>query len=172
MKALKKIFKRKSKVQKEGHHHHHIQSSRSVNSKASESFPQITPELGDPLLTADTGTTAAASIHSQSLASKPDDITTEIDTAVSVCHSSTNGASSGPEKKMWPERPENDKLLGSTVLHPDPHATESEVETTQLEVGDSPYKAKAYDEIPLLEQTKLPRGGVSVETKAIGRVQV
>jgi hypothetical protein len=30
----------------------------------------------------------------------------------------------------------------------------------------------AYDAIPLLEQTKLPRGGISMETKAVGRVQV
>ena len=30
----------------------------------------------------------------------------------------------------------------------------------------------AYDSIPLLEQTKLPRGGISVETKAVGRIQV
>jgi hypothetical protein len=32
--------------------------------------------------------------------------------------------------------------------------------------------ADAYDAIPLLEQTKLPRGGLSMETKAVGRVQV
>lgn len=31
--------------------------------------------------------------------------------------------------------------------------------------------SNAYDSIPLLEQTKLPRGGISVETAAIGRVQ-
>ena len=32
--------------------------------------------------------------------------------------------------------------------------------------------ARAYDAIPLLEQDKLPRGGISIETKAVGRVQV
>ena len=32
--------------------------------------------------------------------------------------------------------------------------------------------SRAYDSIPLLEQTKLPRGGISIETKAVGRVQV
>ena len=37
---------------------------------------------------------------------------------------------------------------------------------------DAPHVVKAYDAIPVLEQTKLPRGGVSVETKAAGRVQV
>lgn len=30
----------------------------------------------------------------------------------------------------------------------------------------------SYEQIPLLEQTKLPRGGVSIDTKAVGRVQV
>jgi hypothetical protein len=37
---------------------------------------------------------------------------------------------------------------------------------------DSPQIKKAYDAVPLLEQNKLPRGGVSIETKAVGRVQV
>ena len=32
--------------------------------------------------------------------------------------------------------------------------------------------SRAYDSIPLLEQIKLPRGGISVETEAVGRVQV
>ena len=31
---------------------------------------------------------------------------------------------------------------------------------------------QAYDSIPILEQCKLPRGGCSVDTKAVGRVQV
>jgi len=31
--------------------------------------------------------------------------------------------------------------------------------------------SNAYDSIPLLEQTKLPRGGISIETKAVGNVQ-
>lgn len=31
---------------------------------------------------------------------------------------------------------------------------------------------QSYADVPLLEQTKLPRGGVSMETKAVGRVQV
>lgn len=30
----------------------------------------------------------------------------------------------------------------------------------------------AYDAIPLIEQTRLPRGGISMETKAVGRIQV
>jgi hypothetical protein len=35
-----------------------------------------------------------------------------------------------------------------------------------------PALANSYESIPFLEQTQLPRGGVSVDTKAVGRVQV
>lgn len=37
---------------------------------------------------------------------------------------------------------------------------------------DAPQVVLSYQSIPLLEQTKLPRGGCSVDTKAVGRVQV
>ena len=37
---------------------------------------------------------------------------------------------------------------------------------------DAPYVVRSYNTIPLLEQTKLPRGGISMETEAVGRVQV
>lgn len=37
---------------------------------------------------------------------------------------------------------------------------------------ESPMTTRAYAAVPILEQTKLPRGGVSVDTKAVGRVQV
>lgn len=32
--------------------------------------------------------------------------------------------------------------------------------------------SEAYDAVPEMEQTKLPRGGISVETAAVGRIQV
>lgn len=41
-----------------------------------------------------------------------------------------------------------------------------------LESTDAPTVVKSYDAVPLLEQTKLPRGGVSMDTEAVGRVQV
>eukprot|EP00535_Pseudo-nitzschia_heimii_P006923 CAMPEP_0197189262 /NCGR_PEP_ID=MMETSP1423-20130617/19463_1 /TAXON_ID=476441 /ORGANISM="Pseudo-nitzschia heimii, Strain UNC1101" /LENGTH=1386 /DNA_ID=CAMNT_0042641321 /DNA_START=116 /DNA_END=4279 /DNA_ORIENTATION=+ len=47
-----------------------------------------------------------------------------------------------------------------------------EVIVTQSGVQDRHSTiSRAYDSIPLLEQTKLPRGGISIETKAVGRVQ-
>jgi len=37
---------------------------------------------------------------------------------------------------------------------------------------DAPHIIRSYDSVPLLEQIKLPRGGISMETQAVGRVQV
>ena len=78
--------------------------------------------------------------------------------------SSTKSGSDGAEKKVKSNgdatpSPVKDKVNEVVVPQSgteDRHATIS----------------NAYDSIPLLEQTKLPRGGISVETKAVGRVQV
>jgi hypothetical protein len=40
------------------------------------------------------------------------------------------------------------------------------------EIEDTIQMMKSYDAVPPLEETKLPRGGVSIETKALGRIQV
>jgi hypothetical protein len=37
---------------------------------------------------------------------------------------------------------------------------------------DSPNVALSYESIPLLELITLPRGGISMDTQAVGRVQV
>lgn len=39
-------------------------------------------------------------------------------------------------------------------------------------IFDDPVVVESYDSVPLLEITKLPRGGISMETQAVGRVQV
>lgn len=41
-----------------------------------------------------------------------------------------------------------------------------------VDESEDPFLISSYGDIPVLEQTKLPRGGVSVETSAVGRVQV
>jgi len=77
--------------------------------------------------------------------------------------SSTKSGSDGAEKKVKSNgdatpSPVKDKVNEVVVPQSgteDRHATIS----------------NAYDSIPHLEQTKLPRGGISVETKAVGRVQ-
>jgi hypothetical protein len=65
----------------------------------------------------------------------------------------------------------------AVVFHP--HSSSSNMMMTRSSADglssfmcDAPHVALAYDAIPILEQTKLPRGGLSVETKAVGRVQV
>lgn len=51
--------------------------------------------------------------------------------------------------------------MGSTMSDASGHAFD-----------DAPHIIRSYDSVPLLEQTKLPRGGISMETQAVGRVQV
>lgn len=82
-------------------------------------------------------------------------------------------------RKMEPST--DDSLLGATVAGssvntapsvtlkpPEPDRSIPEVKDTD----GAPQLIQAYDAIPILEQTHLPRGGVSVETQAVGRVQV
>jgi hypothetical protein len=83
---------------------------------------------------------------------------------------------------LEPEQP-SDPLLGSAPhphsppvpvpvpRPPHPSALRSEL-SEQVVFADPPQIRKSYNAIPILEQTKLPRGGVSIETKAVGRVQV
>jgi hypothetical protein len=53
------------------------------------------------------------------------------------------------------------------------NATEPFEDTLPVDPDGRLAKAsEAYDAIPLLEQNKLPRGGISMETKAVGRIQV
>ncbi|GKY99634.1 hypothetical protein MPSEU_000917500 [Mayamaea pseudoterrestris] len=49
----------------------------------------------------------------------------------------------------------------------------SNVQNSQCFVvpNDPPDLVRAYEQVPLLEQTLLPRGGASVDTKAVGRIQ-
>ncbi|KAL3921111.1 MAG: hypothetical protein SGILL_002921 [Bacillariaceae sp.] len=52
------------------------------------------------------------------------------------------------------------------------NATEQFEESSQVDPdGRVARISDAYDSIPLIEQTKLPRGGLSMETKAVGRIQ-
>lgn len=80
--------------------------------------------------------------------------------------SPTKSGSEGKEKKIngngaspSPSPPGKQKV--NEVVVP-----ESSGEDRHATIGN------AYDSIPLLEQTKLPRGGISIETKAVGMVQV
>lgn len=68
------------------------------------------------------------------------------------------------------------KANGNGTLPPSPPPVKENVnEVVVPEMSGEDRHATismAYDSIPLLEQTKLPRGGISIETKAVGMVQV
>jgi hypothetical protein len=73
-----------------------------------------------------------------------------------------------------------DVLLGSTIaptIVDKPHTLTFHSQEAAAAAGyndesEAPHLVQSYNKIPVLEQTKLPRGGVSIETKAVGRVQV
>jgi hypothetical protein len=64
------------------------------------------------------------------------------------------------------ESPPDNQHIPSTNMNPQLK------QSPPLEIQDASFLVKSYDQIPVLEQTKLPRGGISVETAAVGRVQV
>jgi|AntRauTorckE5430_2_1112549.scaffolds.fasta_scaffold01782_7 hypothetical protein len=72
-------------------------------------------------------------------------------------NNTSRGLGSPPEPTVLPRRmSENNKQVGAKKF---------------AHVED-PSIMKMYDRIPELETTKLPRGGISIDTEAVGRVQV
>lgn len=78
------------------------------------------------------------------------------------------------------ETHKDDALLGKAIgppmspnecLSPN-HSPEVETPDCFSDDSEDPLLIVSYNNIPVLEQTKLPRGGVSIETKAVGCVQV
>lgn len=69
-----------------------------------------------------------------------------------------------------PPPPEHKESATRTTTRSTSQTTERRCSNMSLDSLDGPELA--YDSVPILEQTKLPRGGVSVETKAVGRIQV
>jgi len=79
----------------------------------------------------------------------------------------SKGSSSEPAAK-----PEESYLSGmSSAGSPLPNVKETSTGEEFDEDVESPEIVLSYESIPVLEQTKLPRGGVSVETSAVGRIQ-
>ncbi len=68
------------------------------------------------------------------------------------------------------------KANGNRALSPSSPPVKENVDEVVVPESNSEDRhatiSMAYDSIPLLEQTKLPRGGISIETKAVGMVQV
>jgi hypothetical protein len=86
--------------------------------------------------------------------------------AKSVSPSSTeDDTDSGKAKRNHKGVSDSFKGLSATEAF-EKASSRTPVQQHILNLGD------AYDSIPLIEQVKLPRGGISMETKAVGRVQV
>jgi hypothetical protein len=76
------------------------------------------------------------------------------------------GSAVGPVVISSPPQDNSHEISRSTKV---PDAVET---PEYLDESEDPFLISSYTDIPALEQTKLPRGGVSVETSAVGRVQV
>lgn len=103
-------------------------------------------------------------------------------------HIQEQSSSSSPSQQQRLNGSTTDTTTTTTVMNMEgfdqlgpmpPHAMRKlSVGSTQSEstvpniFDDAPNVVMSYDAVPLLEQTKLPRGGVSMETEAVGRVQV
>jgi hypothetical protein len=44
--------------------------------------------------------------------------------------------------------------------------------SNKAQIPEDSFALHSYAQVPVLEQTKLPRGGVSMDTQAVGRIQV
>jgi hypothetical protein len=90
--------------------------------------------------------------HEETLSSEGDDLVTDLITPLANSKRKIKGVS------------ESFKGLG--VSH--------RFNVPQIEKSTSALRelSECYDVIPEMEQTRLPRGGISIETKAVGRVQV
>jgi hypothetical protein len=64
-------------------------------------------------------------------------------------------------------------MLGlDAAANPIPAVPQVQKRRSSAKIFDDPAVVKGYESVPLLETDKLPRGGISLETKAVGRVQV
>jgi len=106
--------------------------------------------------------------------------TIQNESVATTSRSSTATAESRKESAMTekPDEKSADTLLGSSAgkVKSQSSGDKKKAQTSHSvkteETDEALHLVKSYDEIPVLEQTKLPRGGVSVETAAVGRVQV
>eukprot|EP00522_Entomoneis_paludosa_P011531 CAMPEP_0172455762 /NCGR_PEP_ID=MMETSP1065-20121228/12231_1 /TAXON_ID=265537 /ORGANISM="Amphiprora paludosa, Strain CCMP125" /LENGTH=1384 /DNA_ID=CAMNT_0013208239 /DNA_START=266 /DNA_END=4420 /DNA_ORIENTATION=- len=88
-----------------------------------------------------------------------------------------NKPSSAPEEAeqavSTSRQMEENVFSGSAVPagQPLPNVNETSTGEEFDDEDESPQIVLSYESIPVLEQIKLPRGGVSVDTKAVGRIQ-
>jgi hypothetical protein len=102
-------------------------------------------------------------IPEEPVAEPPDAISLE--PQASMASTTTKGEESPSDSLSWERSP--------PPMPPSNRPIKTAMPSEERNVfKDSPQIKKAYDAVPVLEQNKLPRGGVSIETKAVGRIQV
>lgn len=187
-KNLKKLFRRRSKPQSE------FKSNVESTLRAARPGPEIS-------LDGKTNTSQGTEISTSSLLQPSERSETDFGSRDSILRgepiveerlatrmiveeeatSSTNDSksmqSSNENKSQFAGRSESGGNDGSmdevSPLLSDQRQSTTSTTTFGSDINrDPPDVAAAYNRIPLLEQTTLPRGGISVDTQAVGRVQV
>lgn len=80
-------------------------------------------------------------------------------------------------EETTPKTTMDETVFERIQLHSQTHVNVAEKQVAELDENflhgdeESPHIVLSYESIPILEQTRLPRGGVSVDTKAVGRIQ-
>lgn len=194
MKAVKKLFKRK----KEGRNSStsrpagavlsdaipSTKTMQSVNNTRTSSMATSVPSDGAhtsvPMLSPTASLTSQQSAMENPRLSQSSDDATQLHANGARAVSARTSSSPPATTRAWTDIEEksggngavNESLRKGSGSAPRPTMMNGPEE---IAVHDPHHLGKlgdAYDSIPLLEQTKLPRGGISMETKAVGRIQV
>jgi len=100
----------------------------------------------------------------------------------------TSSVSAGAERRVGAEEgvstiaaasgilPTGDRKAGTTSGHNSisesaASSSTARIRRKQSRIYDDPGVTEGYQQVPLLEVTKLPRGGVSIDTRSVGRIQ-
>ena len=192
MKSVKKIFKRKKgKDQREGSSVLSGSSALSAPSAPSSSRFEDTPESDQLRHASDPGFSANATMSP----SQPTNITSDNTESAAALERSTNDSSDNQDRSLpmslgsvsgdeedgdeEQERPVESPLakikhkgVSESFKGMTPTQRFHVADTVATDPNQAASLGSAYDSIPLIEQVKLPRGGISMETQSVGRVQV
>lgn len=62
-------------------------------------------------------------------------------------------------------------MISEFTTNQHPNAINNQRRKRRSRIYDDPIVTEGYASVPLLDMQQLPRGGISIETKAVGRVQ-
>ena len=172
--AIKRIFRRKIAKKKKGPGSREPTDDTTPDEAADKPVSLFQPKQGmvETKASSSTLNASSASINSKTTGKQSD----------SNQKSTSSSSVISPIREEFDQASVTSSRKSPTTLKETTKAAETMREP--LDESDSEYavngaiedepaaEANNYDSIPVLEQIKLPRGGVSVETKAVGRVQV